>query len=134
MFSSLSLFADFKYSCNTEHVIKNNKKYLPPKQLKFFKISIADDGNSLSFITQSYESRYKYKSFIPTSKVVPTLGISFESADRYIDIFNNGQLYLGSTDNNGYMLKANCPAMHLTIREDHISENGETVYRLRLKK
>ena len=37
VFSSLTLIAHTTYSCNTEYVTENNKKYLPPNSLKFFK-------------------------------------------------------------------------------------------------
>ena len=134
LISCLNLYAEVTFNCNTEYINMDGKRYLPPNNLKFFKITLDDGANNLNFITQNYKTRYKYSGFIPASKMVPSLGVSFEKEDRYVDIFNNGELYLGPTDNSGHMLKATCPSMHLNIRKDYISDNGEIVYILRLKK
>jgi len=127
LFMFVALYADSKYSCTAEYIIQDNKKYLPPQNLKYIDIIISADKEFLTFITQNMQSSYNYKSFIKPTKTMPSIGISYESNERFVDLFNDNTLYFGFIE-SGHIIKAKCPSMNLNLKEVKFTPSGKIVY------
>lgn len=123
----LNVNAVQNYICNTEYVISEGKKYLPPDNLKTININISDDRNQLVFKTQNGQSLYNYKSFIKPTETIPSIGVSFDNNEKFVDIFNNNLLYFGLVK-GGHLIKAKCPSMNLSLREVSFTSDGNIVY------
>lgn len=127
IFLFVNLNASMVFSCFTEFVIHEGKKYSPPDNMKNLMIRFSDDKNILVFKTQNGQSHYSYKSFISPSKNINSVGVSYESEGKFLDVFNNNYLYFGSIE-SGLIIKAECPSMNLNIKEMGKNEQGQIIY------
>lgn len=127
IFSTIYVHASIVFSCFTEFIIQEGERYSPPKNLENFLIRFSDDKNILIFKTLNGQSHYNYKSFISPTTNRNSIGVSYESDGKYIDIFNDNYLFFGFI-NKGLMLKAECPSMNLNIRESSKNPKGQIIY------
>ena len=127
LFLITELNADIVFSCFTEFVINEGKKYNPSNNLAKILIKFSDDKNTLVFKTLNGQSHYNYQSFIAPSENRNSIGISYESEGKYIDIFNDNYLFFGFIE-QGLMLKAECPSMNLNIKENGKNSKGQIIY------
>lgn len=127
IFFFVNLNASMVFSCFTEFVINEGKRYSPPDNMKNVMIRFSDDKNILVFKTQNGQSHYNYKGFIPPTKNIKSIGVSYENEGKFLDIFNDNYLYFGFID-SGLMLKAKCPSMNLNIKETGKNSRGQTIY------
>ena len=65
------------FSCFTEFVIHEGKRYSPPDNMKKVMIRFSDDKNILVFKTQNGQSHYNYKGFISPTKNCPFAKVKF---------------------------------------------------------
>ncbi|OCL95762.1 hypothetical protein [Aliarcobacter thereius] len=127
IFLFVNLNASMVFSCFTEFIIHEGKRYSPPDNMKKFMIRFSDDKNILVFKTQNGQSHYNYKSFIPPTENIKSIGVSYENEGKFLDIFNDNYLYFGFID-SGLMLKAKCPSMNLNIKVIGKNSIGQTIY------
>jgi hypothetical protein len=119
--------ATMAFTCFTEFIINEGKRYNPPENFEKILIRFSDDKNILVFKTLNGQSYYNYKSFISPTKDRNSIGISYESDGKYIDIFNDNYLFFGFIE-QGLMLKAECPSMNLNIKENGKNSKGQIIY------
>ncbi len=127
IFLFVNLNASMVFSCFTEFIIQEGERYSSPKNLENFLIRFSDDKNILIFKTLNGQSHYNYKSFISPTTNRNSIGVSYESDGKYIDIFNDNYLFFGFV-NKGLMLKAECPSMNLNIKESSKNSKGQIIY------
>ena len=127
IFLFVNLNASMVFSCFTEFIIQAGERYSPPKNLENFLIRFSDDKNILIFKTLNGQSHYNYKSFISPTTNRNSIGVSYESDGKYIDIFNDNYLFFVFV-NKGLMLKAECPSMNLNIKESSKNSKGQIIY------
>ena len=70
---------------------------------------------------------WKYKQFIKPSKIVPSIGVSYEGNGRFVDVFNNNIVFVGEVGKS-HLLKAECSSMNLNLREMGINHVGKIIY------
>jgi len=121
------LNAAMVFSCFTQYIIDEGKRYSPPKNFEKILIRFSDDKNILVFKTLNGQSHYIYKSFIAPTSNRNSIGISYESDGKYIDVFNDNYLFFGFI-NKGLVLKAECPSMNLNIKKTGKNHKGQIIY------
>lgn len=101
-------------SCEVVWMVYQGKKIRPTNpELKTSHVEIADNGDSLIYKTKNYTSSFKYNSFIDTKNY--GLGVDFIKNGRFLDIFNNGDLYIGNVK-TGVDAKYHCKDIRLNIQ------------------
>ena len=101
------------YTCQTQWIQSEGKKYAPPENVKTLEITFIDKMDAITLKTQNFKTRYDYQSFID---IKGRLGISYKAANgTIVDMFKDGTLM--SWRGNTPMLKAQCPTMKLDIKK-----------------
>lgn len=120
------------WECKIQWIIDNGEKYKPTNEnLQTLSIELIDGADKLYLKTQNGESIYNYNTFIDLKD--NNLGMEYTLGNRFISIFENKTLFLGS-DAKGIDTKYYCKDMVLDITKSLASKsqkkiNTETVDR-----
>lgn len=109
------------WECKIQWIIDNGEKYKPTNEnLQTLSIELIDGADKLYLKTQNGESIYNYDHFIDLKD--NNLGMEYTLGNRFISIFENKTLFLGSYE-KGIDTKYYCQDMVLDIAKSVVPKN-----------